>query len=75
MRPTLPASAAGLVPSALFFMAQDAVEIDAVQGDEAGRRVQGRVGELRGVVGHEPFGEIGVGRGDRVEAREVQRVD
>ena len=42
-------------------LAQDAVELDAVQGGERGRRVGRWVREFFIVVGDEPLGQVGIG--------------
>ncbi len=49
-----------LAHRALGMLAEDAIEIDAVQGDKGARGVGGRVGELLVVVGDEPLGQVGM---------------
>ena len=44
-----------------ILLAQDAVELDAVQGDEGRRRIGRRVRELLVVVGDEPRRQVGIG--------------
>ena len=60
---------------ALVLLAEDGVEVHAVQGHEGARGVGGGPRELLVVVGEKALHQVGIGGGERGDAREVQLVD
>jgi len=56
-------------------LAQDAVELDAVQGNECGGGVGRRVRELLVVIGDELFRQVGIGPAAGGDPRQVEFVD
>src|SRR5213594_1141064 len=64
-----------LADAAVFLFTENCVEIHARQRHERGGAVGRRPRELVVVVGQEPFGEVGVGCGERGDAGERQLVD
>jgi len=64
-----------LADRARFVLAEDGVEIDAVQGDEGARRIGGQARELVVIVRDEVLRQVGIGGRPRGDARQVQFVD
>ncbi len=64
-----------LAHRALLLMAEDALQVDALKGDEGAGGVRRRSGELLVVGGDEVRGEVGVGGGERGDAGAVEFVD
>src|SRR5439155_13437663 len=64
-----------LAHRALLLMAEDALQVDALQRDEGAGGVRRRPRELLVVGGDEVLGEVGVGGGDRGDAGAVEFVD
>jgi hypothetical protein len=60
---------------ALILVAEDLIEVDRTDRDERARGIRGRTAEGRVVVGHEMVPQIGVGRRQRGDLRDPERVD
>ena len=60
---------------ALLFMAEDAVEVDAVERDESAGGVGRRPRELVVVVGQEALAEVGIGGGHRGDTGPMELVE
>ena len=64
-----------LADRARFLLAQDAVEVYVMQGDERGGGIGWRVRELLVVVREEPLRQVGIGAGAGGDSRQVEFVD